>query len=215
MKNLTKTFALVMILAAFIALFTGCVKNEAPLPTPNKPDQNKPVKPPVENVTDQGTIPKEGNVILKELALVYNGKTIAISDIIEENSLESILGKASEKKSHTYSPGDGKNMDPLNGMTEVQYKFPGLEIKAISNLEGKDFSVFNIIITDAKYTTPRNIKVGDSAAKLKEAYPEVVTQGSDDVQDEYRYQPVNYVDGMRFDMKGGKIERIYIYKLLD
>ena len=70
MKNLTKTFALVMILAAFIALFTGCVKNEAPLPTPSKPDQNTPVKPPVENVTDKGTIPKEGNVILKELALV-------------------------------------------------------------------------------------------------------------------------------------------------
>lgn len=209
MKNLTKTFALMMIFAIFMTLFTGCAKNETPVP--NSPSEN----PPVENVTDQGTIPKTGNVILKELAFVYDGKTVAISDIIEENSLESILGKPEQKKSHTYSPDDGLNMDPLNGMTEVQYKFPGLEVKAISNLEGKDFSIFNIILTDSKYATPRNIKVGDSVEKLKQAYPEVVTPGSEEIQDEYRYQPVNYVDGMRFDIKKGKVASIYIYKLLD
>lgn len=213
MKNLTKTFALMMIFAIFMTLFTGCVKNETP--APNNPSENPPANPPVENVTDQGTIPKTGNVILKELAFVYDGKTVAISDIIEENSLESILGKPEQKKSHTYSPDDGLNMDPLNGMTEVQYKFPGLEVKAISSVEGKDFSIFNIIITDSKYATPRNIKVGDSVEKLKQAYPEVTTPGSEEIQDEYRYQPVNYVDGMRFDIKNGKVERIYIYKLLD
>lgn len=213
MKNLIRAFPLMLIFAFFITLFTGCTKNQAP--TPDNTSVNTPANPPVENVTDQGTIPKTGNVILKELVFVYNEKTIAISDIAEESELENILGKTDEMKSHTYSPDDGLNMDPLNGMTEVQYKYPGLVIKAIKTVEGKDFSIFNIIITDSKYATPRNIKVEDSVEKLKEAYPEVVTPGSDGIQHEYRYLPVNYVDGMTFDMKDNKIARIYMYTLLD
>lgn len=213
MKNLKKVFTLIMVFAIFITIFTGCTKTE--IPTPDNAQAETPANPPVENVTDQGTIPKSGNVILKELAFVYNGKTIAISDVIEADGIENILGKAEEKKSHTYSPDDGKNMDQLNGRTEIQYKFPGLVIKAIDSAQNNRFAIFNIVITNPSYSTPRNIKVGDSVEKLKEAYPEVVTEGSSEIQDEYRYMPVNYVDGMRFDIKDQKVERIYIYQLLD
>lgn len=119
----------------------------------------------------EGTIEKEGNVILKELAFVHKDHTIALSDIVDDAKLESMLGKATAKKSHTYSLDDGKNMDTLIGRTEKTYTFPGLEIKTIDSGDGKQFYIFSMKITDPKYTTVRNIKVGDSLDTLKKPIP--------------------------------------------
>lgn len=170
-----------------------------------------------EEVIKEGTIEKSGNVILKQLAFVYEENVIAISDIVDDQKIESMLGKADEIKSHTYSIDDGKNMDQLNGMTEKQYYFPGLVIKAIGAGEDKKSFIFSIEITDPKYPTIRNIKVGDSFEKLKEAYPEGVLLGGEltDEEDDFRYEPVNYVDVMNFHIKDKKIESILIYTLLD
>ena len=130
--------------------------------------------------------------------------------------IESML-KADEIKSHTYSVGDGKNMDPLNGLTGKQYYYPGLVIKTIDATEDKKSYIFSIEITDPKYPTIRNIKVGDSFEKLKEVYPEGILLGGEltDEEDDYRYEPVNYVDVMNFHIKEKKIESILIYTLLD
>lgn len=119
----------------------------------------------------EGTIEKEGNVILKELAFVYKDQTIALSDIVDDAKLESMLGKATNKTSHTYSVDDGKNMDTLIGRTEKTYTFPGLEIKTIDSGDGKQFYIFSMKITDPKYATVRNIKVGDSLDTLKKPIP--------------------------------------------
>lgn len=128
-----------------------------------------------------------------------------------------MLGKADEIKSHTYSYGDGKNMDQLNGMTEKQYSFPGLVIKTIDATENKQFFIFSIEITDPKYPTIRNVKVGDSLEKLKAAYPEGNLLGDEltDKEIDFRYEPVNYAEVMNFHIKDKKIEGILIYKLLD
>lgn len=61
---------------------------------------------------------KEGNVVLKELAFVYNEHTIAISDTANEDQMEQMLGKPDNLKSHTYTADDGTNMDTLIGFTE-------------------------------------------------------------------------------------------------
>lgn len=165
----------------------------------------------------EGTIEKEGNVILKELAFVYKDHTIALSDIVDDNKLESMLGKATAKKSHTYSVDDGLNMDTLIGRTEKTYTFPGLEIKTIDSGDGKQFYIFSIKITDPKYTTVRNIKVGDSLDTLKKAYPEgkLTGDGAPEEEDDYRFAPSNYVDYMLFHVKGAKIESISISTLMD
>lgn len=165
----------------------------------------------------EGTIEKEGNVILKELAFVYKDHTIALSDIVDDAKLESMLGKATAKKSHTYSLDDGKNMDTLIGRTEKTYTFPGLEIKTIDSGEGKQFYIFSMKITDPKYTTVRNIKVGDSLDTLKKAYPEgkLTGDGAPEEEDDYRFAPSNYVDYMLFHVKGAKIESISISTLMD
>lgn len=170
-----------------------------------------------EEVIKEGTVEKYENVVLKQLAFVYQENTIAISDIVDDQKIESILGKADEIKSHTYSYDDGKNMDQLNGMTEKQYHFPGLVIKTIDATEGKKFFIFSIEITNQKYATVRNIKVGDSLEKLKGAYPEGNLLGDEltEKEDDFRYEPVNYVDAMNFHIKDKKIERILIYMLLD
>lgn len=170
-----------------------------------------------EEVIKEGKIEKKGNVILKQLAFVYQGNTIALSDIVDDKKIESMLGKADEIKSHTYSFGDGKNMDQLNGLTEKQYYYPGVVIKTIDATENKKSYIFSIEITDPKYPTIRNIKVGDSFEKLKEVYPEGILLGGEltDEEDDFRYEPVNYVDVMNFRIKDKKVESILIYTLLD
>jgi hypothetical protein len=170
-----------------------------------------------EEVIKEGTVEKNGNVVLKQLAFVYQDNAIAISDILDDQTIESILGKADEIKSHTYSEGDGLNMDQLNGLTEKQYLYPGLVIKTIDAAEDKKSFIFNIEITDPKYPTVRNIKVGDSYEKLKEAYPEGNLLGGElsDQEDDFRYEPVNYVDVMNFHIKDKKVESIQIYSLID
>lgn len=168
-------------------------------------------------VIKDGTVKKYGNVVFKQLAFVYHEYTIAISDIVDDQIIESMLGKADEIKSHTYSYDDGKNMDQLNGMTEKQYHFPGLVIKTIDSTENKKFFIFSIEITDPKYPTTRNIKVGDSFEKLKEAYPEgnLIGDQLTDKENDFRYEPVNYTEVMNFYIKDKKIESILIYMLLD
>lgn len=226
MRVLSKAVTIIMILVFAVTVLGGCAKNQdnssaatstaakatgVSTGTPTGTAADSTGNNSGSKVIKQGTIEKNGNVILKELAFVYNGNTIAISDTADDEKLESILGKAVESKSHTYSKDDGKNMDPLIGFTEKQYKFTGLDIKTINASEDKSFYVFNIKITDPKYSTVRNIKVGDSVEKLKEAYPE----GNMLEADEFRYLPANYVDGMIFKIKAKKVESIHIYKLLD
>lgn len=230
MKAIKNIVASITILAVCAAVTAGCAENKENSSAANSSAATSTVS----NSTDvaagtstdsssgstiikQGTIEKSGNVILKELAFVYNGKTLAISDIADDEKLESILGKAIENKSHTYSKDDGLNMDPLNGFTEKRYKFPGLEIKTINGAEEEKFYIFNIKITDPKYSTVRNIKVGDSVEKLKEAYPEgnMLGNGAAGEEDDFQFLPVNYVDSMKFHIKDKKIESILMYKLLD
>ncbi|KQY94503.1 hypothetical protein ASD24_02815 [Paenibacillus sp. Root52] len=165
----------------------------------------------------EGSIEKEGNVVLKELAFVYNEHTIAISDTANEDQMEQMLGKPDNLKSHTYSADDGTNMDTLIGFTEKVYTYPGLEIKTISIPEGKQDSIFHIEITDPKYTTVRNIKAGDSLDTLKNTYPEgkLLGNGAPDEEDDFRYEPSNYVDVMSFHIKDAKVESIQIFSLLD
>jgi len=218
MKALRKLVTNIVILVFCVTVLGGCSKNQVDSPTApstvnkSSADNNSDPK-----VIKEATIQKSGNVIQKELAFVYNDNTISISDIVDDEKLESILGKAEENKSHTYSLDDGLNMDTLIGFTEKQYKFPGLEIKTINATEDKKFYIFTIKITDSKYSTIRNIKVGDSVEKLKEAYPEgnMIGNGAANEEDDFLYLPVNYVDGMKFHIKNEMIESIMLYKLLD
>lgn len=225
MKLLKKTVIVTMLVVLFGMVLGGC-RNEVGSPgntlngtqrdtstgTPDGISTDAP-----EEVIKEGNIEKSGNVILKQLAFVYRENTIALSDIVDDQKIESMLGKANEIKSHTYSYDDGKNMDQLNGMTEKRYYFPGLVIKTIDATEDKKSFIFSIEITDPKYPTIRNIKVGDSFGKLKEAYPEGNLLGGEltDEEDDFRYEPVNYVDVMSFHIKDKKIESILISTLLD
>ncbi len=167
--------------------------------------------------TKETTAETGGNAALKDLAFIYRENVITLSDIVDDEKMESLLGKADEIKSHTYSKDDGLNMDPLNGMTEKQYKFPGLVVKTIDAAKDKKFFIFNIQISSPNYPTSRKIKVGDSFEKLKEAYPEGHLTGGElgDGEDDFRYEPVDYVDVMSFHIKDKKVESILIYKLMD
>jgi hypothetical protein len=233
MKVLNKLMILGMVLTFCVIVLVGCKTNKVDT-SPTKENDNEVTtdsttdpatdvseEDPEDNSTDsevikQGTIEKDGNVVLKELAFVYNNHNIAIYDVVDDEKLEGILGTADEIKSHTYAIDDGLNMDPLIGFTEKQYVFPGLEIRTIKAPEDDKFYIFQILITETKYATIRNIKVGDSVTKLKSVYPEgnMSGNGAPNEEDEYIYLPVNYVDGMIFHVKDEVIENISMYKLL-
>lgn len=232
--KLTKKAAGFIVLGALLTgALTGCQSSDATSPATGQNTANEQSKgegltnstaPASENSEEKGTeaikegsMEKEGNVVLKELAFVYNEHTIAISDTANENQMEQMLGKPDNLKSHTYSADDGTNMDTLIGFTEKVYTYPGLEIKTISIPEGKQDSIFHIEITDPKYATVRNIKAGDSLDTLKNAYPEgkLLGDGAPDEEDDFRYEPSNYVDVMSFHIKDAKVESIQIYSLLD
>ncbi|WJH29256.1 hypothetical protein N6H13_00095 [Paenibacillus sp. CC-CFT742] len=234
MMKLTKKAAGFIVLAALLTgALTGCQSSDATSPATGQNTANEQSKgeeasnstaPPSENSEEQsgeaikeGSMEKEGNVVLKELAFVYNEHTIAISDTANEEQMEQMLGKPDNLKSHTYTADDGTNMDTLIGFTEKVYTYPGLEIKTISIPEGKQDSIFHIEITDPKYATVRNIKAGDSLDTLKNAYPEgkLLGDGAPDEEDDFRYEPSNYVDVMSFHIKNAKVESIQIYSLLD
>ncbi|MEK3702817.1 hypothetical protein MKY87_01715 [Paenibacillus sp. FSL R7-0198] len=234
MMKLTKKAAGFIVLGALLTVaLTGCQSSEATSPATGQNTANEQSKgegatnsntPASENSEEKGTeaikegsMEKEGNVVLKELAFVYNEHTIAISDTANEDQMEQMLGKPDNLKSHTYTADDGTNMDTLIGFTEKVYTYPGLEIKTISIPEGKQDSIFHIEITDPKYTTVRNIKAGDSLDTLKNAYPEgkLLGDGAPDEEDDFRYEPSNYVDVMSFHIKDAKVESIQIYSLLD
>jgi hypothetical protein len=237
--KVNKKYVMMATLMAFSAMaLYGCGKNQvkAPEPTtvsvpaetsPNTTEETKaetstePTKDSSTDNTDkvikEGSVEKEGNVILKQLAFLHKDKTISLSTIVDDEKMESLLGKADEIKSHTYSPDDGKNMDQLNGRTEKEYHYQGLVIKTIDNAENKKSFIVSIEITDAKYPTVRNIKVGDSYELLKETYPEGNLLGGEisNEEDDYRYEPANYVDVMNFHIKDKKVESIQIYSLID
>ncbi|WJM05779.1 hypothetical protein [Paenibacillus sp. PK1-4R] len=234
MMKLTKKAAGFIVLGALLTVaLTGCQSSDATSPATGQNTANEQSKgegatnasaPASENSEEKGTeaikegsMEKEGNVVLKELAFVYNEHTIAISDSANEDQMEQMLGKPDNLKSHTYSADDGTNMDTLIGFTEKVYTYPGLEIKTISIPEGKQDSIFHIEITDPKYATVRNIKAGDSLDTLKNAYPEgkLLGDGAPDEEDDFRYEPSNYVDVMSFHIKDAKVESIQIYSLLD
>ncbi len=233
MKLKKKAAGFIVLGALLTGALTGCQSSDATSPATGQNTANEQSKgegalnstaPPSENSEEQsgeaikeGSMEKEGNVVLKELAFVYNEHTIAISDTANEEQMEQMLGKPDNLKSHTYTADDGTNMDTLIGFTEKVYTYPGLEIKTISIPEGKQDSIFHIEITDPKYATVRNIKAGDSLDTLKNAYPEgkLLGDGAPDEEDDFRYEPSNYVDVMSFHINDAKVESIQIYSLLD
>lgn len=235
MKRINKATAVILLSILLTVALTGCQSSGAKSPeaVQNSAEENTPdeqakgegaTAPASENsegqsaeVIKEGSMEKEGNVVLKELAFVYNEHTIAISDTANEEQMEQMLGKPDNLKSHTYRAGDGTNMDTLIGFTEKVYTYPGLEIKTISIPDGKQGSIFHIEMTDSKYATVRNIKVGDSLDTLKNAYPEgkLLGDGAPNEEDDFRYEPSNYVDVMSFHIKDAKVESIQIYSLLD
>jgi|GEM_PF-632123 len=227
--NFRKLATGALILILFVTVLHGCNKNQVQTPadsirndvqtgelTDTASDNTSDNKLDY-NVIKDYALPNSENTNLKELSFIYNDNIVGLSDMVDDEKLKSILGEAEEIKSHTYSYDDGLNMDMLVGFTEKQYKYPGLEIKTINTYKDEKFFIFQIEITDSSYSTVRNIKVGDSVNKLKEAYPEgnMLGNGATYEEDDFQYLAANYAEGIKFHIKNEMIESILIYKLLD
>jgi hypothetical protein len=228
-NNLRKLVTGTLILIFCLTVLYGCKENQVYTPTDSK-QTDVPTGILTDTATDNTADNKlDSNVLkdymlsesennnLKELTFIYNDNIVGISDMVDDEKLESFLGEAEEIKSHTYSFDDGLNMDMLVGFTEKQYKYPGLEIKTINTYRDEKFFIFQIEITDSSYSTMRNIKVGDSVEKLKEVYPEgnMLGNGATNEEDDFQYLTENYAEGIKFHIKNEMIESILMYKLLD
>ena len=202
MKTISKRLAIIMIASLFMTGFAACQTNT------EGPDPVDPID--QEEEENEGETPTTENTKLKDLAIEYEGKRLQISGDANEEILVDLFGAAEEKKTHTYTAED--NMDPHIGKTTNEYQFPGMIIKTINTLEEENkFYVYQIEVTDPKYTTPRLIRVGDSLDMLKEKYPEAnsVDEGY------YLFSPVDHFDSMGFTIVDNKISMIRIYTLLE
>lgn len=218
MKVYMKILILATVLVFMTAIMVGCSISS---------DNIEPVAPievPEDNINDDSEKGMEEEIVegdydndYRQLGFIYDGNEISIMDIIDDQEIESMLGKADDIKYHTYSKDDGLNMDQLEGFTEKQYYYPGLVIKTIDATSDKSFFVFSIDITDEKYQTIGNIKIGDSYEKLKEAYPEGYLMSGElsDAEDDFRYEPIDYSSVINFHIKDKKVESIIMFQLLD
>lgn len=213
-----KTIALILAAGLWIPVLAACRNEPAkppvvgetpPSATAATTASNSSTESPDSNEEDQ-------NPALKSLAFVYNEITLTLWETVDDTELEGILGKAEEVKTHTYSKDDGLNMDPLIGFTEKVYIYPGLELKTIKAPDTPDFRIFQIAITDSKYATVNGIRVGDSVEKLQTAYPEgrMSGEGASGASDDFLYMPVDYVNSMKVQVEGSRVERIQMFTLL-
>jgi hypothetical protein len=204
MKIISKKIAVVLIAVMCMIYLAGCqidIEDTNPKDPINQ-----------EEVIKEEETPTKGNDKLKELAIQYEGNRLQISGDANEDILEDLFGVAKEKKTHTYTSED--NMDPHIGKTTNEYRFSGMIIKTINTLEEKNkFYVYQMEVSDSRYTTPRLIKVGDSLDKLKEEYPEASLVPDSDGY--YLYNPVDHFDAMGFTVVDNKISKIKIYTLLE
>ena len=169
-------------------------------------------KDPIKQEEIEDETPTTENTKLKELAIQYERNSLQISGDANEEILVDLFGVAEEKKTHTYTAED--NMDPHIGKTTNEYRFPGMIIKTINTLEDKNkFYVYQMEVSNPKYTTPRSIKVGDSLDKFKEEYPEASLVPDSDGY--YLYSPVDHFDTMGVTIVDNKISKIKIYTLLE
>lgn len=214
---------LIVVVIIFAALLAGCTAEEEPV-IPIEPPVEEPAKVPDEPAAEEPEEYKElcsidGNerLLMQQLAFVYEGNTITLGDIADESKMESLFGEASEFKEYTFSKDDGRNMDQLIGLTEKEYQYDGLVIKTIEAKDSVEPFIFSVEITDPKYQTLRNVKVGGSFEVLRESYPEGVLLGGEltDAEDDYRYEPFDYVNVMNFHIKNRVVESITINRLLD
>lgn len=210
-----------MMLFALIigALLAGCAADEPAVPVePPVEVAEESVEAPAEPEEYKELCPIDGNerLLMQQLAFIYNGNTITLGDIADEEKMSNLFGKAGEFKSHTFAEGDGRNLDQLLGLTEKVYDYDGLVVKTIEGDEIEPF-IFSIEITDPKYMTLRKIKVGDSYDVLRESYPEGILLGGEltDGADDYRYEPFDYVNVMNFHINNRIVESISITRLLD
>ncbi len=220
MKRHVKILIVITLLIVITIALIGCgnVNNETTNDTSNESTSETISETISETTSEMTNVTTQDNTALKkEQGIVFNGKSIAISDIVDDEKIEGILGVADEIKTHTYTKDDGKNMDQLNGMTEKQYHYSGLVLKTINGATDDTYYVFSIELTDPKVQTIGTIKVGDSFDKLKAVYPEGQLLSGDltNEANEYRYEPDSYAEYMTFHLKGKVIERISINKLLD
>ncbi|MBE5979938.1 MAG: hypothetical protein E7249_12460 [Paenibacillaceae bacterium] len=228
MKALIKITIITGFMVLCVGALSGCGKNRVKSPdettapakvsvsTENEIETTKAPSTAAQStvISDSENATKES---LKELGFIYNGKTITLLDFTDDQKMETILGKAEDTKTHTYSSSDGLNMDQLTGKTEKQYLYPGLVIKTIDAGENNKSYIYQIEITGSQYTTVRNVMVGDSFERLKEAYPEGNLIGGElsNEEDDFRFEEEDYANVMNFHIKNKKVASIQIYSLID
>ncbi|WP_422485442.1 hypothetical protein [Gudongella sp. DL1XJH-153] len=193
--------------------------SEIPVETVEEPDEapSEFVEEASEEAKELCNIDNSEKALMKQLAFIHEGNTITLGDIVDEDKMELLFGVATDTKTHTYSKDDGRNMDQLIGLTEKEYSYEGLVIKTIEAKDSVEPFIFSVEITDSRYQALRKVKVGDSYEVLRESYPEGVLLGGEltDQEDDYRYEPFDYVNVMTFHIKNRMVESITMNRLLD
>lgn len=111
----------------------------------------------------------------------------------------------------------GQSSDTYNGSFVKKIKYSGAKVTLFSPKDnGKTFWIMEMELTDARYLTARDIKVGDSVQKLKEVYPGInlFPDGRTDPNN-CGYQTSTETKSLTFEVNNGVIKSILLSQSLD
>jgi hypothetical protein len=123
----------------------------------------------VEAIQDSVVQPKDPQVRgQQDYALTANAKAIALKAWENEIQLDSLLGKPDSVSNRVLGDGADTHM----GATIKSIVYPGLKLE-IYVPKGKDTGwVMTMNASDSRHATSRGAKVGDSASRIKQLYPD-------------------------------------------
>lgn len=147
-----------------------------------------------------------------DFAIQAEDKSLALRESVSAADLAGALGQPiTETVEHLR--GDG-----FTGSRLKKVKYDGLEMELFSpEDDGDTFWIMTMIVSTAKYPTPRGVRIGSSAKQMAKAYPGIqVANDGRSVPMNGAYEAEDYRESNRivFEVENGIVTQIRIFHLI-
>lgn len=121
--------------------------------------------------------------------------------------LQRYLGKPVKEKSRELD----RNSDTFSGSSIKDVEWNGLKLRLFSPPQnGKTFWIQEIILTNNKYKTPRNVTIGDSWQKVKQSYSSLQKFPGEN-ENMYYVSDEGYERSIEMEFQQNKLQKLRMY----
>ncbi|MEK0317603.1 hypothetical protein [Cohnella sp. 56] len=147
-------------------------------------------------------------------AIQIGGSFLPLQTWDDKLDLVGLLGQP--KSEHQEQLGDGA--DTLTGSWTKKLVYDGLAVQLFSPKDnGKTFWIDDMTLTDDRYASSLGVRVGDTVAQLREAYPTIAiaNDGRTDPDNcAYALEDESQTQRLTFEVASGKVKEIRIQYLI-